>query len=57
MPVGGRCGRHRADTGFETDGAAQRIQYWPKENRLDADLRFLDLTGIRNALTPAAPQR
>ncbi len=48
---------HRADTGFETDGAAQRIQYWPKENRLDADLRFLDLTGIRNALTPAAPQR
>ncbi len=48
---------HRTNTGFETDGAAQRIQYWPQENRLDADLRFLDLTGLRNALTPAAPQR
>ncbi len=48
---------HRQNTGIEIDGAAQRIQYWPQENRLDADLRFLDLTGIRNALTPRLPRR
>jgi hypothetical protein len=45
---------HRQNTGVEIDGAAQRIQYWPDENRLDADLRLLefDLTGARNALAP-----
>lgn len=48
---------HRTDAGIETDGAAQRIQYWPNENRLDADLRFIDLTGFRNALTPRRKPR
>jgi hypothetical protein len=44
----------RTDTGVETHGAAQRIQYWPRDNHLEADLRSLDLTGLRNALAPAA---
>jgi hypothetical protein len=43
----------RTETGAETHGAAQRIQYWPRDNHLEADLRSLDLTGLRNALTPA----
>ena len=43
---------HRTNTGFETDGTAQSIKYWPDENRLDADghiqgARFvLDLAGV-----------
>jgi hypothetical protein len=44
----------RTDAGVETHGAAQRIQYWPRENHLEADLRSLDLTGLRNALAPGA---
>ncbi|MBW3600724.1 MAG: hypothetical protein KY475_26100, partial [Planctomycetes bacterium] len=41
---------HRTNTGFETDGTAQSIKYWPHENRLDADLRYIDLTtGFRSA--------
>jgi hypothetical protein len=47
----------RTETGAETNGEAQRIQYWPRENHLEADLQFLDLTGLRSALGPANRQR
>jgi hypothetical protein len=50
---------HRQNGGLEVDGSAQRVQYWPQENRLDADVRFLDfdLNRIRNAVLPGRSQR
>jgi hypothetical protein len=49
---------HRTNTGFETDGTAQSIKYWPDENRLDAELRFIDLTtGFRSAAGNAGREK
>jgi hypothetical protein len=50
---------HRQNGGLEIDGSAQRVQYWPQENRLDADVRFLDfdLNRIRNAIVPGRSKR